>query len=325
MGVTKEEMQRQKIDRLGLTKTKYNGEVIKIVNYIDSQHVTVEFQDEHKEKVVTSWDRFCKGTIGNPATQNKVGLVKTNNQGCLMKIVEFNNKNDIVVEFQDEYKFRKKSAMHEFYTGGIKNPYYPSVYGVGIIGEKYKTSNNSKMIKEYTAWAGMLLRCYGEHKVNIRYQDVTCCKEWLYFPNFYEWLHSQENFEKWLNGDKWDLDKDILFKGNKIYSPETCCLVPHNVNSLFIKSNALRGDLPIGVGKRNDRDGYTAKVVYGKYKNKAKITSYSYPTPEDAFYLGYKPYKEKYIQRIAQEEYELGNITKACYEAMMNYQVEITD
>ena len=50
-----------------------------------------------------------------------------------------------------------------------------------------------------------------------------------------------------------------------------------------------------------------------------------YPTPEDAFYLGYKPYKEKYIQKVAQEEYELGNITKVCYEAMMNYQVEITD
>lgn len=325
MGVTKEEMQRQKIERLGLTKTKYNGEVIKIVDYVDSQHVTVEFQDEHKEKVVTSWDRFCKGTIGNPATQNKVGLIETNNQGCLMKIVEFNNKNDIVVEFQDKYKFRKKSAMNEFYSGGIKNPYFPSVFGVGIVGEKYKISHNRIVIKEYNVWSNMLERCFKENKRNIRYQDVTCCEEWLYFPNFYEWLHSQENFEKWLNGKKWDLDKDILVKGNKIYSPETCCLVPHNVNSLFIKTDALRGDLPIGVCYKPKEQRYMARVSMVKNGKVYRRTEGRYPTPEDAFYLGYKPCKERYIKKVAQEEYGLGNITKRCYEAMMKYEVEITD
>ena len=59
--------------------------------------------------------------------------------------------------------------------------------------------------------------------------------------------------------------------------------------------------------------------------NKTKTTGYCYPTPEDAFYLGYKPSKENCIKQVAQEEYNKGNITKKCYEAMMKYEVEITD
>lgn len=51
----------------------------------------------------------------------------------------------------------------------------------------------------------------------------------------------------------------------------------------------------------------------------------SYLTPEDAFYSGYKPHKEDLIKQVAQIEHDKGNITKKCYEAMMNYQVEIED
>jgi hypothetical protein len=50
----------------------------------------------------------------------------------------------------------------------------------------------------------------------------------------------------------------------------------------------------------------------------------TYPTPEKAFYA-YKQYKEKLIKQVAQIEFDNGNITKECYEAMMNYEVEITD
>ena len=50
-----------------------------------------------------------------------------------------------------------------------------------------------------------------------------------------------------------------------------------------------------------------------------------YSTPEKAFYLGYKPYKENIIKQVAQIEYDNGNITEECYQAMMNYEVEIDD
>lgn len=94
---------------------------------------------------------------------------------------------------------------------------------------------------------------------------------------------------------------------------------------MFTNSSNIRGDLPIGVSKSYDREGYMALTIYGRNNNRSKTTAYSYPTPEDAFYFGYKPTKENYIKQVAQEEYDKGNITKQCYNAMMNYQVEITD
>ena len=139
------------------------------------------------------------------------------------------------------------------------------------------------------------------------------------FENFYEWLHSQENFDKW-NDDKWTIDKDILIKGNKVYSPETCCLVPNNVNALFIKKSNYRGDLPIGV--KQSHKSFIARCSNPITCNREYLGSYS--TPSYAF-LAYKKYKEELIKQIAEIEYSNSNITKKCYNAMMNYQVEITD
>ena len=121
-----------------------------------------------------------------------------------MKIIEYNNANDIVVEFQDAYKAVVHGAYREFKKGKIKNPYFPEVYKKGMIGQKYKTRENNSEIKEYKIWHSMLQRCFDKktkekHKY---YSSVTCCEEWLLYENFYEWLHSQENFDKWLNGKR---------------------------------------------------------------------------------------------------------------------------
>jgi len=50
----------------------------------------------------------------------------------------------------------------------------------------------------------------------------------------------------------------------------------------------------------------------------------TYNNPNDAFYA-YKDYKEDLIKKIAEQEYKNGAIIKKCYEAMMSYNVEITD
>lgn len=245
-----------------------------------------------------------------------------NNQGCLMKIVECIDNKNIVVEFQDKYKLRVNSTYGNFKLGSIKNPYYPSVHGVGIIGTKYPRSTNCKNIKEYEAWKCILRRCY-DNKVKNRqptYNGVTCCKEWLNYENFYEWLHNQPNFEKWHNGKRWAVDKDIFVKKNKIYSPETCCLVPQNVNCLFLKREAERGKYPIGVSYR--KGGYLASC-HNPFTNSREELGY-YSTPEKAFSV-YKTYKENIIKQVAKIEYETGNITEECYLSMMNYKVEIDD
>lgn len=252
----------------------------------------------------------------------RLGEFKINNEGCLMTIVEYNNIHNIIVEFQDNHKSKIHTNYEAFLKGQVKNPYHTSVYGVGVIGIKYPVSINRKHTKEYITWNNMLKRCFDKEYKNKHstYKNATCCNEWLYYENFYEWLHSQENFEKWLNGSKWDLDKDILVKNNKIYSPNLCCLIPNNINKLFTKSNITRGILPIGVNRvRNKFQSSYLNQFTGK-----KEYLGLYNTPEEAFQV-YKEHKEKLIKNIAKIEYNKGNIIKSCYNAMINYVVEIND
>lgn len=248
---------------------------------------------------------------------------KYNNQGCLMRIIEYNKSNNIVVEFQDEHKTRVRSIYANFKSGSIKNPYYPSVYEVGIIGTKYPRSANCRNIKEYETWRHILRRCY-DNKLKSRqptYNDVFCCDEWLCYEKFYEWLHNQNNFNKWYEGKRWAVDKDIFVKRNKIYSPENCCLVPQNVNCLFLKREAERGKYPIGVSHK-ENEGFVAACNNPFINRREELGSYS--TPEKAFSV-YKKYKENIIKQVAQEEFSKGNITEECYKAMINYVVEIDD
>lgn len=247
---------------------------------------------------------------------------RRNNQGCLMKIVEYNKSNDIIVEFQDDHKTRVRTIYANFKSGSIKNPYYPSVYGVGIIGTKYPRSVNCRNIKEYETWRHILRRCYDSELKGRQptYNNVSCCEEWLSYENFYEWLHKQPNFDKWYEGKRWAVDKDIFTKRNKVYSPENCCLVPQNVNCLFLKREAERGKYPIGV--RYTKDGFLA-VCRNPFLDSAEELG-CYSTPEKAFQV-YKVYKEDIIKQVAQIEYESSNITEECYESMMKYEVEIDD
>lgn len=256
------------------------------------------------------------------AKADKLYEEKLNNQGCPMKIIECLEKSNIIVEFQDEHKAKVHTNYGNFQRGLVKNPYYPSVYSIGIIGTKYPVSIDCKKIKEYNVWQSMLQRSHSTSYKEKRtaYKNVSCCEEWLNYENFYEWLHSQPNFDKWYEGKRWAVDKDILNKGNKVYSPENCCLIPQNVNCLFLKREAERGEYPIGV--RYTNDGFLA-VCRNPFLDKSIELGY-YSTPERAF-QAYKEYKEKIIKRVAEVEYKAGNITEECYKAMLNYEVEITD
>lgn len=245
---------------------------------------------------------------------------RLNNQGYLMKIVEYIDFNNITVEFQDEHKAKIHTNYKHFLSGQVKNPYHPTIFNVGILGDKLPAKENGKITKEYNTWSSMLRRCFDEKYKNKKptYKDVTCCKEWLLFDNFYEWLHDQKNFKKWLSNDKWSIDKDILVKNNKIYSPETCCLVPNKINSLFIKNNAKRNNLPIGVQKHQKK--YRACFNFFN-----KYTEFPVRDTVNEAFMDYKHYKEDFIKEVAKEEYLKENITKECYEAMMDYQVKIDD
>lgn len=255
----------------------------------------------------------------------RVGDEKYNNQGCLMKIVQYNRASDIVVEFQDEYKAKIHAQYGTYKLGNIKNPYAKTIYGKGMMGEKYPSQINYKRTREFAAWRNILKRSFDKKFKNEHptYENVTCCDEWLLFDNFYEWLHEQPNFSMWHDNSNWSVDKDILIKKNKIYSSQTCCLVPQNVNVLFTKRTLDRGECPIGVSKDRRTGKYIAQCENPLLSHRMPYLG-TYNTPTDAF-NAYKKYKENVIKQVANIEFDSGNITEACYNAMMNYKVEITD
>ena len=254
---------------------------------------------------------------------NRIGETNISNQGYEMKIVEYKNANDIIIEFQDEYKTETHTDYKSFKKGEVKNPYHKSVFGVGYIGiGKYKSKRNGKLTKEYKYWQKMLQRCYDPYYLDrhLTYRDCMVCEEWLNFQNFAKWYET--NYYEILN-EKICLDKDILVKSNKIYSPETCIFVPNRINTLFIKSDAIRGEYPIGVSWHKKNNKFIAQCqILNKENNKKRINLGYYDSIEKAF-LVYKNFKEKYIKEVADKYKEL--IPQRLYEAMYKYEIEIND
>ena len=323
MGVSKKEIELQKLERLGMENINNYGDLMKIIEYNSSSNIIVEFQDKWKRTTKSKWKDFKNGSIRNPHDYERVGSENINYQRILMKCVYYKNAANIIIEFQDNYKEIVVSSWDCFKRGQIYNPYGPSIFGVGIVGKKYPTKINGKETKEFYTWKHIIERCHSSSykEKNRSYKKAKCCDEWLLYENFYEWIHSQSNFDKWYDLERSAIDKDILVKGNKMYSPNTCCLVPININELFLRKEFNRGGYPIGVWYDENRKKFCAKSRNGFCSS--KFLGY-YDTPEEAF-NAYKEFKENLIKQVAQEEYDKGNITKKCYDAMMNYEVEITD
>ena len=253
---------------------------------------------------------------------DRTGEERLNTFGSKMIIKEYRNSKDIDVYFP-EYNWTFNHAQYsKFKRGNIKCPYEPRIYGVGYLGEgKYTTTKNGKRTDEYSIWYDVLKRCYDPklHEKYFTYKDCMVEDYLLNFQHMAEWL---ENNYYEVHGEQMCLDKDILYKGNKIYSRKTCIFVPQRINSLFTKSDKARGNDPIGVYQLLSGN-YQAKCNngYGKY-----IYLGIYSTKEEAFRV-YKEYKEKVIKEVI-DSYK-GKIPEPFYsrlrEAMYNYEVEIDD
>ena len=264
---------------------------------------------------------------------DRLGETSLSNEGCVMKIVEYNNCDDIIIQFEDKYKYRVHTSYQAFKKGNCKNPFFASVYGHGYLGidkngnvPKTKELKDGKwcVIWEYNKWQNMLKRCF-DNKYKEKeptYKNVTCCDRWLCFANFLEDFEILKNEYNWSEDETLNLDKDILHKNNKIYSLENCVLVPDWINLLFIKKDANRGSYPIGVTYHKIAKKYQAHCnVNGK-----RIRLGLYNTAEQAF-NAYKMAKENEIKRVADECVSKGYIVKdsRLYNAMMGYQIKIDD
>ena len=253
---------------------------------------------------------------------DRIGEEKVNKFGSKMIIKEYRKYNDIDVYFPEYDWTCKHWKYNHFKDGTIKCPYEPRICGIGYLGEgKYKAKENGKNTDEYKIYYQMIRRCY-DPKHQEKYPTYKGCTVEDYLLNF-------QNMGKWIDenyyevpGEKMQLDKDILCKGNKVYSRESCIFVPQRINLLFVKCDKVRGKDPIGVYQLPSGNyQVTCNNAYGE-----QLYLGTYSTEEQACQV-YKQYKEKVIKEVI-DSYE-GKIPEPFYSklktAMYNYEVEIDD
>lgn len=242
----------------------------------------------------------------------KIGQKFLANSGGEFEVIEYINCDKVKVRFLLNRNITFASAGN-IRKGEVLDVYYKSVYNTGYIGEGIFTKDNYPIA--YSHWSHMIGRCYSSN-FGDTYRDCTVLDDW----------HNFQNFALWYSMNKKDfkcaLDKDILKKGNRLYCPEYCELVPPSLNSFLCKANSIRGNLPIGVVERNT-DNYTKYIAQIYYKGKHEYLGL-YDTIEEAFKT-YKNRKEDIAKELAEYYFELGSISTEMRDSLYSYEVEVTD
>ena len=232
------------------------------------------------------------------------------------KILKYNDSGNVKIQFINT-SYETSVQLTNIRNGEVKDPYVPSVFGIGIVGAKYPSRVNGVLTKEYELWQSMLVRCYS-NTYKKKYPTYEGCKvsdKFKSYEYFYEWCHNQIGFGEC----GFQLDKDLLVKGNKVYSENTCVFIPKEINILLTKRTASRGEYLIGVSWHKTKKAFVARVN----KNKGKPEWLGLFKTEIEAFNTYKTAKEAFVKEQANKW--KSQIDERAYNALMNYTVEITD
>ena len=237
----------------------------------------------------------------------KVGDTCTTSKCGDLVVTEYFDSLNVTVKFVATGTVVYNRAKHNILRGSVRDNMIAVICGVGVVGH-LPAKVDGIVTKPYSMWRNMITRCYGNNPRWIKYKGCTVADEWLYYPNFHDWY--VENF---IGG--YEIDKDIL-SGTR-YSPETCLMVPHNINILFIAADKSRGKYPVGVSRHARTGSYDANI--SKYGRSVYIGGYTTPEAAGAAYV---VAKELHVKEVAQHEYDSGNIDKQIYDAMIAWKVK---
>lgn len=228
-----------------------------------------------------------------------------------IEIISYLGSKQVIVKFSGTGVIRDTRA-ELIRKGIVEDLTIPSLFGKGFIGLGEHTSVYNH--KEYVHWKGILERSYSEKLMEKRpsYLEVYTNTAWHNFQNFAPWCHTQKGFYH----KGWELDKDLLVKGNKIYSPETCVFLPPAINPVLIKGTRT-SELPIGVTYSDNSSGYRAYC-----SSDGKTLSKRSSSIEECFEW-YKNTKEAVIKSLALEYSHL--LDDIAFKALHNYKVEWGD
>ena len=242
----------------------------------------------------------------------RLGEINKNKFGTEMKIIAYRKSDDIDIQFLDEHGYIfEHQTYSNFKSGGIKNPYDRNICGVGYMGVgKYHCKySNGVHTMEYQNWIAMIRRCYDEKRKDTYssyYGTCEVCSEWHNFQVFGQWY--EQNFYQ-VGTERMHIDKDILIHGNKIYSPETCIIVPQRINMMFM-NKPNKYNLPSGI----------APIANGRYNASYRGKSIgNYDTLELAVKAHDTEKKNALIELANEYKYKIPN---KLYEALINWQPE---
>ena len=187
------------------------------------------------------------------------------------------------------------------------------IYGIAYNSKgKHKAAENGKITNAYDTWRAMMRRCYDvkAQEKHPTYLDCSVDERFHDFQDFADWFYDNP-----YSNLGYHLDKDLLFPSNKIYSPETCCFVPQELNSLLTDHRSARGDLPQGVCLHKSSGKFRARVgVDGKRRSLG-----CFDCPNEA-YQTYKSAKERYVKNKALEW--ANRIEWNVFVALMNWTLD---
>lgn len=241
----------------------------------------------------------------------EIGDIFTVSKSAECTVIKYVNAHNVYVKFNDKHGHTMRTSASSLRAGEVKNPFQPNVYGHGYVGDgENRIRISGKLSPAAVAWNNMLRRCYHKDYKNITYADCYVSDEWLNFQIFAEWFYSQNRY------DDYQLDKDLLVRGNNIYSEKYCRLVPRELNTILSDSKRARGCLPLGVEKIGARFASRMQTC-GE-----RVYLGLFDTAEEAFYE-YKKAKEKHIKKTVEKYKE--SICKDIYDSLINFEIKITD
>lgn len=149
----------------------------------------------------------------------------------------------------------------------------------------------------YQVWSGMLKRVYGKN--SPAYRGCSVSEEWKSFSSFRKWMQNQPQHEEWLNQPfSYDLDKDFIVEGNRVYGEDFCLLIPRKINNIFAGLHKNKDGLPYGVNWKKSHNQYVAQInLDGKKKHLGLFDD-----PKEA-HTKWLLYKWSFVNQIL-EDYE---------------------
>ena len=296
--------------------------------------MTTSFKNKNKERKTMSKNVASEkiGMIFNPLTGENMSEKRNTINKTPFKIFDYVKKENVTVQFLDEHGYIAENMdMRNLKRNSIKNPFEITVYGKGYLGadfKKYPTREDNKDSITYKKWIDMIRRCYDEKSLQKRpsYRECEVYKKWLNYSEFAKWMKKRYYT---LDGQIMHLDKDILYKNNKLYSPKRCVIVPGTINDLIVIP--VLTDLPIGIRKEIS-GSYSARVRfnslgYNIYQEKRFNTikgamRYYEREKKKVIILCANYFKDAFIKEYGRDAFNHNDFKfKTLYNALLNYKV----